>query len=88
MRRELPISTLIEDLHAPHHLLARDLRPLLALLSLETGLELECCKALTIDCLRNPSAGTIEVAYLKRRAHGLSTSRSASVTAASARPEV
>lgn len=70
MRRELPISTLIEDLHAPHHLLARDLPPLLVLLSLETGLELECCKALTIDCLRNPSAGTIAVTYLKRRAHG------------------
>ena len=70
MRRELPISTLIEDLHAPHHLLARDLPPLLVLLSLETGLELECCKALTINCLRNPSAGTIAVTYLKRRAHG------------------
>lgn len=70
MRRELPISTLIEDLHAPHHLLVRDVPPLLVLLSLETGLELECCKALTIDCLRNPSAGTIEVTYLKRRAHG------------------
>lgn len=70
MRRGLPISTLIEDLHAPHHLLARDLPPLLVLLSLETGLELECCKALTVDCLRNPSAGTIEVTYLKRRAHG------------------
>ena len=70
MRRGLPISTLIEDLHAPHHLLARDLPPLLVLLSLETGLELECCKALTIDCLRNPSAGTIELTYLKRRAHG------------------
>jgi hypothetical protein len=70
MRRELPISTLIEDLHAPHYLLARDLPPLLVLLSLDTGLELECCKALTVDCLRNASAGTIEVAYLKRRAHG------------------
>ena len=31
---------------------------------------MECCKALTIDCLRNPSAGTVEVAYLKRRARG------------------
>lgn len=69
-RRGLPISTLIEDLHAPHHLLVRDLPPLLVLLSLETGLELECCKTLTIDCLRNPSAGTIEVTYLKRRAQG------------------
>lgn len=70
MRRHLPISTLINDLHGRHHLLARDLPPLLVLLSLETGLELECCEALTIDCLRNPSAGTIEVAYLKRRARG------------------
>jgi hypothetical protein len=70
MRRHLPISTLIDDLHGRHHLLARDLPPLLVLLSLETGLELECCKALTIDCLRNPSVGTIEVAYLKRRARG------------------
>jgi hypothetical protein len=70
MRRGLPISTLIEDLHAPQHVLARDLPPLLVLLSLETGLELECCRALTIDCLRNPFAGTIEVTYLKRRAHG------------------
>jgi hypothetical protein len=69
-RRHLPISTLIDDLHGRHHLLARDLPPLLVLLSLETGLELECCKALTIDCLRNPSAGTIEVAYMKRRARG------------------
>jgi hypothetical protein len=70
MRRNLSISTLIDDLHGRYHLLARDLPPLLVLLSLETGLELECCKALTIDCLRNPSAGTIEVAYLKRRARG------------------
>ena len=70
MRRNLSISTLIDDLHGRHHLLARDLLPLLVLLSLETGLELECCKALIIDCLRNPSAGTIKVAYLKRRSRG------------------
>lgn len=69
-RRRLPVATLIDDLHGRHHLLARDLPPLLVLLSLETGLELECCKILTIDCLRTPSAGTIEVAYLKRRARG------------------
>jgi hypothetical protein len=40
------------------------------LLSLETGLELECIKALTVDCLRNAAAGTVEVAYMKRRARG------------------
>jgi hypothetical protein len=44
--------------------------PLLVLLSLETGLELECCKTLTIDCLRNASGGTVEIAYTKLRAHG------------------
>jgi hypothetical protein len=69
-RRGLPVSTLIEDVHGGHHLLAKDLTGLLVLLSLETGLEIECCKALTIDCLHNPSAGTVEVRYLKRRARG------------------
>lgn len=40
------------------------------LLALETGLEIECCKELTVDCLQNPSGGTVEIAYLKRRARG------------------
>lgn len=69
-RRQLGVSTLITLLHGRHYLLASDLTPLLVLLSLETGLELECCKALTIDCLRNASGGTVEITYLKRRAHG------------------
>jgi hypothetical protein len=42
----------------------------LVLLSLDTGLEIECCKSLTVDCLRNPSSGTIDIVYLKRRARG------------------
>jgi hypothetical protein len=70
LRRELPVSTLSKDLHGRHHLLSTDLPPLLTLLSLETGLEIECCKALTVDCLRNPSAGTVEITYCKRRARG------------------
>jgi hypothetical protein len=37
---------------------------------LETGLEIECCKTLTVDCLQNAPGGTVEVAYLKRRARG------------------
>jgi hypothetical protein len=40
------------------------------LLSLETGLEPECVKALRVDCLRNPASGTIEIEYVKRRARG------------------
>ena len=37
---------------------------------LETGLEIECCKELTVDCLQNASNGTVEITYLKRRARG------------------
>jgi len=62
--------TLIEDLHGRHYLLASDIVPFLVLLSLETGLEIECCKGLTVDCLRNPGAKTIEISYMKRRARG------------------
>jgi hypothetical protein len=70
LRRGLPFSTLIDDLHGRRHLLARDLPALLALLALDTGLEPECVKALDVDCLRNPGAGTVELRYLKRRARG------------------
>jgi len=57
-------------LHSAHYLTSVDIVPLLVLLSLETGLELECCKTLTVDCLRNASGGTVEIAYTKLRAHG------------------
>jgi len=70
LRRGLPVSTLAEDLHARFHLRAFDIPPLLTFLSLETGLEIECCKTLTIDCLQNPGPGTIEISYTKRRARG------------------
>jgi hypothetical protein len=70
LRRNLPVSCLIEDVHGRHYLTAADIPPFLVLLSLETGLEIECCKALTIDCLRNASAGVVDVAYRKRRARG------------------
>jgi len=69
-RRNLPTATLIDELHGAHYLLGRDLPALLVLLTLETGLEPECLKTLTVDCLTNPSAGTAELRYLKRRARG------------------
>jgi hypothetical protein len=69
-RRELMSPRLSEHLHAMHHLTSADVVPFLVLISLETGLEIECCKTLTIDCLQNASAGTVEIAYLKRRARG------------------
>ena len=58
------------DLHARRHLLAEDVIPFFVLLSLETGLEPECVKALRLDCLRNPASGTVEIEYVKRRARG------------------
>ena len=64
MRRNLPTATLIDDLHGRYHMLAHDLPALLVLLTLETGLEPECLKTLTVDCLTNPHAGTVELRYL------------------------
>jgi hypothetical protein len=57
-------------LHEQHYLTSQDIVPLLVFLALETGLEIECCKTLTVDCLRNPANETVEIAYIKRRAHG------------------
>ena len=60
----------IRDLHARRYLLADDIIAFFVLLSLETGLEPECVKALRADCLRNPASGTVEIEYCKRRARG------------------
>ena len=69
-RRGLPVSDLCSDVHGRYHLRAMDIPPILTLLSLETGIEIECCKTLTIDCLQNPGSGTVEVVYVKRRSRG------------------
>jgi len=69
-RRGLDSTLLTDALHSAHHLIAADLVPLFVLLSLETGIEIECVKTLGVDCLRNPFADTVEVAYFKRRARG------------------
>lgn len=59
-----------EDLHARFHLRADDVIAFLVLLSLETGLEIEACTRLKAGCLRNPTKGSVEIEYLKRRARG------------------
>jgi hypothetical protein len=69
-RRGLDGRTPIRDLHARRYLLAEDVIAFFIALSLETGLEPECLKALRTDCLRNPASGTVEIAYFKRRARG------------------
>jgi hypothetical protein len=60
----------LEALHGSFHLTRIDLIGFLVLLSLETGMEIECLKSLKADCLRNPSRGYVEIEYYKRRARG------------------
>ena len=68
--RGLSSENLSLQLHEQHYLTPHDVIPLMIFLALETGLEPECCKTLTVDCLRNPANGTVEIAYIKRRARG------------------
>jgi hypothetical protein len=63
-------GTLVDDLHGHLYLSGSDVVPFLVLLSLETGIEIECCKGLTTSCLKNPAAGSVEIEYCKRRARG------------------
>lgn len=69
--RGLPTSSLLDEVYSRFYLTVHDLPPLLTLLSLDTGLEIECVKALRTDCLSSASTGTVTLQYTKRRAHGL-----------------
>lgn len=62
--------TVLSIVHRRYYLSQHDLVPFVVLLSLDTGLELECIKKLSTDCLRNPRAGTVEIHYVKHRARG------------------
>jgi len=69
-RRGRSTEHLGDELNGRHHLTRDDVVPFLVQLALETGLEIECCKTLTVDCLQNASDRTVEIAFLKRRARG------------------
>lgn len=56
--------------HARFYLTAVDVVGFIILLSLGTGLEIECLRELKADCLKNPARGFVDIAYFKRRAHG------------------
>ncbi|MGY4302759.1 hypothetical protein ACVIJ6_002744 [Bradyrhizobium sp. USDA 4369] len=60
----------IEVPHRGFHLTPIDLAAFMTLLSLETGMEMECLIRLKADCLRNPTRGYVEIEYYKRRARG------------------
>jgi hypothetical protein len=59
----------LEGIHAHVFPTARDLVPFLVLLALSTDIAIESLKELRTDCLQNPAQGTVEIRYLKRRAH-------------------
>ena len=69
--RRLPTASLLDDVYSRFYLMVHDLPSLLTLLSIDTGLEIECVKTLKADCLSSSSAGTVTLHYTKRRAHGL-----------------
>lgn len=64
-----------DSLHSRYYLTRVDMAGFLILLSLETGMEIECLCELKADCLRNPSRGYVEIEYRKRRAHGMQWKR-------------
>jgi hypothetical protein len=59
----------LEEIHAQVFPTSRDLVPFLVLLALSTDIAIESLKELHTDCLQNPANGTVEIHYLKRRAH-------------------
>ena len=63
------LSEGLEETHARVFPTARDLVPFLVFLALSTDIAVESLKDLCADCLQNPAHGTVEIRYLKRRAH-------------------
>lgn len=64
------IDNTMDALHAGFYLTRLDFIAFIVLLSLETGMEMECLLRLKADCLRNPNKGYVEIEYYKRRARG------------------
>lgn len=69
--RRAPTTSFLIEIYSRFYLTVHDLPPLLTLLSLNTGLEIECVKSLKVDCLSNAAHRTVSLGYTKRRAHGL-----------------
>lgn len=66
----LPTSNLVDELHGHLYLNIQDIIAFLVMLSLTTGIEIECCKELGVDCLKNATGGHVDIEYIKRRARG------------------
>ena len=60
----------LSNLHQLLYPTARDLYPIVSLLILQTGIEVESVLGLTTECRKNPTPGRMGIEYLKRRAKG------------------
>lgn len=60
----------LDALHGRRYLLMADIIPVLVLLALDTGIEIECCKTLRADCMKNASKGYVDIEYCKLRSRG------------------
>ena len=67
-RRRTDLSCLTA--HARFYRTAVDVVGFVILLSLSTGLEIECIHDLKADCLKTRAKGFVDISYPKRRAHG------------------
>lgn len=70
VEEELPTSNLVDELHGQLYLNIQDIIAFVVMLSLTTGIEIECCKELGVDCLKNAAGGHVDIEYVKRRARG------------------
>lgn len=68
--RGIPGEETLDALHGRRYLLMADIIPFLVLLALDTGIEIECCKTLRADCLKNASKGYVDIEYCKLRTRG------------------
>jgi len=72
LRRNLYALGGTRSLNGRLFLSGHDLVPFLVLLGCQTGMEPECLRRLSADCLVNPARGFVSIAYVKPRARGSS----------------
>ncbi|MER7180376.1 hypothetical protein ABT404_13010 [Streptomyces hyaluromycini] len=72
MHRRLKVLGGMKWLNSRLFLTMPDLVSFLVLLTCQTGIEPECGRRLTADCLVNPARGYVSISYVKKRSHGWS----------------
>lgn len=69
-RRSADTNSLLDRFHREAFLFSEEIIPYLVYISLQSGLEIECCKWLRADCLETVQPGLARLRYWKGRARG------------------